>query len=123
MVVHGKKLIITVGGSAIAGAKSCEINIQCDDFEVASATQGKWREFLSGRKDWSVTCGHLLPASGTPLKSSAEMVGTKVVLSIQTDMTGDTLTGSALVKSWRASGAVGNLATGAFSFRGSGALV
>ena len=123
MVVHGKKLIITVGGSAIAGAKSCEINIQCDDIEVASATQGKWREFLSGRKDWSVTCGHLLPASGTPLKSSAAMVGTKVVLSIQTDMTGDILTGSAIVKSWRASGAVGNLATGAFSFRGSGALV
>jgi predicted secreted protein len=123
MVVHGKKLIITVGGSAIAGAKSCEINIQCDDFEIASATQGKWREFLAGRKDWSVTCGHLLPASGTPLKSSAAMVGTKVVLSIQTDMTGDILTGSAIVKSWRASGAVDNLATGAFSFRGSGALV
>ena len=123
MVVHGKKLIITVGGSAIAGAKSCEINIQCDDIEVASATQGKWREFLAGRKDWSVTCGHLLPASGTPLKSSAAMVGTKVVLSIQTDMTGDVLTGSAIVKSWRASGAVGSLATGAFSFRGSGALV
>lgn len=123
MVVHGKKLIITVGGSAIAGAKSCEINIQCDDIEVASATQGKWREFLSGRKDWSVTCGHLLPASGTPLKSSAAMVGTKVVLSIQTDMTGDIITGSAIVKTWRASGAVGNLATGAFSFRGSGALV
>jgi predicted secreted protein len=123
MVVHGKKLIITVGGSAIAGAKSCEINIQCDDLEVASATQGKWREFLAGRKDWSVTCGHLLPASGTPLKSSAAMVGTKVVLSIQTDMTGDILTGSAIVKSWRASGAVDNLATGAFSFRGSGALV
>jgi predicted secreted protein len=123
MVIHGKKLIITVGGSAIAGAKSCEINIQCDDLEVASATQGKWREFLSGRKDWSVTCGHLLPASGTPLKSSAAMVGTKVTLSIQTDMTGDILTGSAIVKSWRASGAVDNLATGAFSFRGSGALV
>lgn len=123
MVVHGKKLIITVDGSAIAGAKSCEINIQCDDIEVASATQGKWREFLSGRKDWSVTCGHLLPASGTPLKSSAAMVGTKVVLSIQTDMTSDILTGSAIVKTWRASGAVGNLATGAFSFRGSGALV
>lgn len=123
MVIHGKKLIITVGGSAIAGAKSCEINIQCDDFEVASATQGKWREFLAGRKDWSVTCGHLLPASGTPLKSSAAMVGTKVVLSIQTDMTGDILTGSAIVKTWRASGAVDNLATGAFSFRGSGALV
>lgn len=123
MVVHGKKLIITVDGSAIAGAKSCEINIQCDDIEVASATQGKWREFLSGRKDWSVTCGHLLPASGTPLKSSAAMVGTKVILSIHTDMTSDILTGSAIVKTWRASGAVGNLATGAFSFRGSGALV
>lgn len=123
MVIHGKKLILKINGTAVAGAKSCELNVQCDEIEFASATQGKWREFLSGRKDWSVSCGHLLPATGTPLKSSAAMTGTKVTLVIETDMEDDMLTGTAIVKSWRVSGSVGTLATGAFSFRGSGALV
>lgn len=121
MVIHGRKIIVKVGGTAIAGAKSCEISIDGDQIEVASPTTGTWRDFIAGRKEWSVTCGHLIPASGTPLKSNAAMVNTVVTLTIETDMTGDTLTGQAIVKTWKASGTVGNLATGTFQFRGKGA--
>lgn len=123
MVIHGKKIIVKVGGTAIAGAKSCEISIKGDQIETASPTTGEWRDFIAGRKEWSVTCGHLIPASGTPLKSNAAMVNTVVTLIIETDMTGDTLTGQAIVETWKASGTVGNLATGTFQFRGKGALV
>lgn len=123
MVIHGKKIIVKVGGTAIAGAKSCEISIKGDQIETASPTTGEWRDFISGRKEWSVTCGHLIPAIGTPLKSNAAMVNTVVTLIIETDMTGDTLTGQAIVETWKASGTVGNLATGTFQFRGKGALV
>ena len=123
MVIHGNKIIVKVGGTAIAGAKSCEISIKGDQIETASPTTGEWRDFIAGRKEWSVTCGHLIPASGTPLKSNAAMVNTVVTLIIETDMTGDTLTGQAIVETWKASGAVGNLATGTFQFRGKGALV
>ena len=122
MVIHGRKIIVKVGGTAIAGAKSCEISIKGDQIETASPTTGEWRDFIAGRKEWSVTCGHLIPASGTPLKSNAAMVNTVVTLTIETDMTGDTLTGQAIVDTWRASGTVGNLATGTFQFRGKGAL-
>lgn len=122
MVILGRKLIITIDGVAIAGAKSCEIDIQSGDIEVASATQQDWREFIAGRKDWSVTCGHLIPATGTPLRSNASMVGTKVTLTMQTDLTDDTLTGQAIVRQWRAAGVEGSLANGSFSFRGSGPL-
>lgn len=123
MVIHGKKIIVKVGGTAIAGAKSCEISIKGDQIETASPTTGEWRDFIAGRKEWSVTCGHLIPASGTPLKSNAAMVNTVVTLIIETDMTGDTLTGQAIVETWKASGTVGNLATGTFQFRGKGVLV
>ena len=123
MVIHGKKIIVKVGGTAIAGAKSCEISIKGDQIETASPTTGEWRDFISGRKEWSVTCGHLIPAIGTPLKSNAAMVNTVVTLIVETDMTGDTLTGQAIVETWKASGTVGNLATGTFQFRGKGALV
>jgi len=122
-VIHGRKIIVKVGGTAIAGAKSCEISIKGDQIETASPTTGEWRDFIAGRKEWSVTCGHLIPAIGTPLKSNAAMVNTVVTLIIETDMTGDTLTGQAIVETWKASGTVGNLATGTFQFRGKGALV
>ena len=122
MAIHGRNLIIKVNGTAIAGAKSCEINIEGEEIETASPTQCTWREFIAGRKEWSVSCGHLLPATGTPLKSSAAMVNTVVTLTVETDLTGDTLTGQAIVKTWKASGAIGNLAQGSFAFRGTGAL-
>lgn len=114
--------MVIMGGTAIAGAKSCEIVIQDEEMEVSSATQGEWREFISEIKDWSASCGHLLPASGTPMKSAAAMIGQKVTITFQTDMTGDTLTGQAIVKQWKTAGAIGNLATGTYQFRGSGAL-
>ena len=109
-------------GVAIAGARSCDINISGEEIEVASATQNRWREFIAGREEWAVACGHLIPASGTPLKSSAEMVNTFVTLRLESGLEDDVLTGRALVKSWRVTGTIGNLAQGTFSFRGSGAL-
>ena len=121
-MIHGRNLIIKVNGTAIAGARSCDINISGEEIEVASATQSKWREFLTGREEWSVTCNHLLPASGTPLRSSKEMVNTTVTIMMESGRYGDVLTGQAIVKSWRTTGTLGNLAQGTFSFRGSGPL-
>ena len=121
-MIHGRNLIIKVNGKAIAGARSCDINISGEEIEVASATQSKWREFITGREEWSVTCNHLLPASGTPLRSSADMVNTTVTIRMESGRYGDVLTGKAIVKSWRTTGTLGNLAQGTFSFRGSGPL-
>ena len=121
-MIHGRNLIIKVNGTAIAGARSCDINISGEEIEVASATQSKWRVFLTGREEWSVTCNHLLPASGTPLRSSASMVNTTVTIRMESGRYGDVLTGQAIVKSWRTTGTLGNLAQGTFSFRGSGPL-
>ena len=121
-MIHGRNLIIKVNGTAIAGARSCDINISGEEIEVASATQSKWREFLTGREEWSVTCNHLLPASGTPLRSSKNMVNTTVTIRMESGRYGDVLTGQAIVKSWRSTGTLGNLAQGTFSFRGSGPL-
>ena len=121
-MIHGRNLIIKVNGTAIAGARSCDINISGEEIEVATVTKGKWREFITGREEWSVTCNHLLPASGTPLRSSADMVNTTVTIRMESGRYGDVLTGKAIVKSWRTTGTLGNLAQGTFSFRGSGPL-
>lgn len=121
-VIHGRKLIIKVNGTAIAGARSCDINISGEEIEVANTTKDKWRVFITGREEWSVTCNHLLPASGTPLRSSTAMVNTTVTIRMESGRSGDVLEGQAIVKSWRATGTLGNLAQGTFSFRGSGPL-
>lgn len=121
-VIHGRKLIIKVGGKAIAGAKSCEISIQGDQIEIASASHGAWRDFIAERKEWSVSCNHLIPNIGSPLKSNAAMINTTVTITIESGLTNDTLTGQAIVKSWKVTGTVGNLANGTFQFRGKGAL-
>lgn len=121
-MIHGRNLIVKVNGTAIAGARSCDINISGEDIEVASSTQSKWREFLAGREEWSVTCNHLLPAAGTPLRTSKEMVNTTVTIRMESGRSGDVLEGQAIVKSWRSTGTLGNLAQGTYSFRGSGPL-
>lgn len=62
MILHGKNLIIKGSGNApfIAAAKSCTISVDNDMEEVASATQGSWREFVRGRRRWEISLSHLL---------------------------------------------------------------
>lgn len=126
MIIEGGKIIIKVNGTAIAAAKSCEINVNCDEVERTSASQQSWREFLAGRKEWTVTCTHLVTsysgAPGSGVKKSIEMIGTAVTLTIELSVS-DSMTGSALVKTWRASAVKHSLAQGSFSFRGNGPLI
>lgn len=60
MVLHGRDLIVTANGMAIAAAKSCELQVSCDDIEISSPTSGQWREFIADRKEWAVTTNHLV---------------------------------------------------------------
>lgn len=62
MILHGRNLIIKGNGNApfIAAAKSCTISVDNDMEEVASFTQGAWREFMRGRRGWEISLSHLL---------------------------------------------------------------
>lgn len=62
MILHGRNLIIKGNGNApfIAAAKSCTISVDNDMEEVASFTQGAWREFVRGRRGWEISLSHLL---------------------------------------------------------------
>ena len=60
MVIYGRDLIVTANGMAIAAAKSCELQVSCDDIEISSPNSGQWREFIADRKEWAVTTNHLV---------------------------------------------------------------
>lgn len=122
-IIHGRNLIVSLDGTAIVGARSCEINVNCEEIEISSPTQGTWREFLAGRKEWSVSTSHLITASGNRLKTETAMVGQTVTLRFMERDTQDILTGQALVKGWKATGTLGNLSQGSFTFRGTGVLL
>ena len=61
--MNGNNIIVYKNGTAIAGAKSAEISTSAGVIEVASATSGEWREFIAGRKEWSLSCGYLITAN------------------------------------------------------------
>lgn len=121
-IIHGRNLIIMLNDTAIAGARSCEVNVNCEEIETSSPSQGAWREFLAGRKEWTASTSHLLPSGDGHLQSEAAMVGQTVTLRFVERDTEDILTGQAIVKGWKATGTLGNLAQGSFTFRGSGSL-
>lgn len=79
MILHGRNLIIKAGGVAIAAAKSCDINVQCEEIETASATSGAWRTAITGRKSWSVIANQLVMSLARPLS----MMGTTVSIDVQ----------------------------------------
>ena len=79
MFIKGKDVILKMGGTAIAAAKSCDVNIQSDLIKVSSPTDGGWEHSIAGRKSWSASCSHLV----TQIASSAAMVGQTVTLTFQ----------------------------------------
>ena len=118
----GKDIKITTAsdGVLVALAKSCEISIDSDEIEVTSATSGTWKDFIPGRKSWSVNINYLVTAGG--IAADVLKVGTVVNLKIKDGDTGTPLVGSAIVKTCKVSGSRGDLAKGSFSFRGKGTL-
>lgn len=58
-IIHGRNLIVSLNGTPIVGARSCEINVSTGEIEISSPSQGTWRDFIAGRKEWTVSTSHL----------------------------------------------------------------
>jgi predicted secreted protein len=122
MAILGNNIIVMMGGTAIAGTKSDELQVDCDTIEIASATDQGWTHYLAGRKSWSLTVGWLVLANTDVRK--ALLVGSSVTIKFKgrnaTDANG--LSGSAIIKTCKITAIRGNLAQGSFTFAGNGPL-
>ena len=88
MILHGNNLVIKLGGTAIAAAKSCTINVNASTQKVSSPNSGQWEHSIVGRKSWSVSVSQLIVAassSAAPLKSAIQRVGQTYTLSFVAD--------------------------------------
>lgn len=125
MILNGRNLIVKSNGVAIACARSCELDIDSEVIEVASPSSGRSKEYIAGRKSWSVNVGHLVKVGTNKdnLRSAIAMPGQTVTLVFCVE---DGLMykweGSAICTKAKLTGTIGNLAQGSFSFQGSGEL-
>ena len=78
MILHGKDVIIKANGTAIAAAKSCELNVSVDVIKTSSPSDGQWETGIAGHKSWRASCNHLV----TCLLNPVAMIGNTVTLTI-----------------------------------------
>ena len=118
--MNGNNIIIMRNGVAIAGVKSQEMRSQADTMEVSSSDSSVWREFVAGRKTWEFTVNYLY--------GSAEgfdrllQVGTTYSIRVCYRDQSAGVEGNAIMTTCNIVATRGNLATGQFTFKGTGAL-
>ena len=122
MAILGNNIIVLMGGTAIAGTKSDELQVDCETIEIASATDQAWTHYISGRKSWSLTVGWLVLANTDVRK--ALTVGSSVTIKIKgrNATNANSLSGSAIIRTCKITAIEGNLANGSFAFVGNGPL-
>ena len=122
MAKNGNDILVYMNGLPVAGARSAEVRVDGELVEVAAATQGDWREFMAGRKEWDVQVSHLVLANADIQKLIT--VNQKVTLLIKGRNDANTagLTGQAFIQNAKQTYTKGALVQGAFTFKGTGPL-
>lgn len=120
----GKDIIMIFSQNGTALASTCirsdEIQTQAATIEKASATQQDWREYIAGRKEWSVSVSYLVLTAQKI--TDVLMVGNVFDVTIRDASSTVSMTGQAILTDCKQSYAVGALAKGSFAFKGSGPL-
>lgn len=120
----GKDLIVILSqnGTALASTaiRSQEIQTSAETVEKASATQQDWKEYVSGRKAWSLSVSYLVLTASKV--ADLLMVGQTFDVTVKDVDNTSSVSGVAILNSVKHTAAVGNLANGSFTFVGSGPL-
>lgn len=121
--MKGNDLILTDSGGNLYASKSCELKVQGEYIEIATAGTADWREYIAGRKDWNITTSYLV--SDNKIKSDASMVGQTLSVKIgrRDGQDSELLHGSAIVSEWHTTATRGNLVQGSFMLKGTGPLI
>ena len=121
-MIHGRNLIVSIDGTAIAGAKSCKLNLSQEFITACSPTDGRVMKKIPTTYDWGVSCDCLIPSSNLTVSLSDKLIaGTQVMITF-TDGGSQRRFGYAYVKSCDQSGAIGSLAACSVVFESTGAL-
>lgn len=119
----GNDLIISANGKALAASKSCSLDLSADTTEVALAGSGQFKNYIAGRRSWSITTNHLV-GDETQVKDMFSNVGQVFNLTWQMRGEGssDSMTGKALCTQCKITATRGNLLQGSFTWKGTGPI-
>lgn len=121
-IIHGGNILVykKVGNNytAIAAAKSCDIEVEGTEIETSSPDSSEWRTYRKGRKGWRVTVSGLVESVKGTLQQDDEVNLKIAVRNSQSDY----LTGNALTHIRKVTGTKGNLGQYSYVFTGNGAL-
>ena len=121
MAILGNNILIYRNGTAIAGTVSNEIQSGAELIEISSPTSGQWKEFIAGRKNWSINVSWIITINNEWIELLN--VGSSYTLKIfQRNSPNYYLTGTAVLKSCKITATKGNIAQGSFQFTGTGTL-
>lgn len=132
--MNGNYIIIMRGSTAIAGTTAQEIETDSTLIERSSPASSQWSEFITGRKEWSVTVNYLLLSAGSYSHTASGItystnglrdilnVGSTYTLVIRDRSGSNTVTGSAILTKARQTYKRGSLVKGSFTFKGTGSL-
>ena len=122
--MNGNNIIIgTMSGTTftpIAATKSNEMQTDCETIEISSPSVGDWRTYMAGRKSWSVQVSFLVTAASN-IRQLLN-VGTSYTIVMRDRTNTSSVSGSAIMTTCKISATRGNLVTGSFVFKGTGAL-
>ena len=124
MLYKGNDLILkdTNNNKVVAAAKSVELNINNETIEVGRTDSSKWRQYITGRYDWSITVSTLVTSA--QFKASLSMIGKTYDVKFTDGQSSTTglLAGTCICKQVKITEQKGAIAKGSFVFQGTGAL-
>jgi len=125
MAVNGSNIIVCIGSQPIAATRSNELEVENEIIEISSPNSGAWRDFLAGRKEWSINTDFLVTDEGDTA-DRVLTVGSVVELYIRKTGTNGTddvyLSGEAICTKCKITARRSGIISGSFVFRGKGVL-
>ena len=119
--IKGNDLLISLNRTAIAAAKSCDIQTGCELKEISSPSSATYRAYKAGRKTWRGTVNFLVNTTGLGVLTMKN-IGTAYTLKayIRNNPVVDSIQGTAILLEAHVTGAWGSLMQGSWVFQGSG---
>ena len=127
-MIHGKDLILTIDSvwglnTALAGSKTCDVDVETDFIEVASPTEGGWKNYIPTINSWGLSAGLLLAKPETyNMLFGYQTNHTMLTVRFYDPEMGMYYKGNTYIKGLKMTGNVGSLVSISLSFQPTGPL-
>ena len=68
--VRGLDVLVYIGETVLGAQKNCTLSLEADTIDVSNKNSFGWSDFISGTKNWSVSCDGQFTVEDTAQKLS-----------------------------------------------------